>query len=137
MALNIRQLDQASLAAINQNLEPRKDKDIKQFTEQLENAAKQLSAKLPEVQESSKNEAERLGHAINALVSYFGPLVDNAIGCSSNMVNSKQQVLLLDQTKTVAECAQQLLYASKESGGNPKVNILFFKSHLLGFKSSY
>ena len=34
--------------------------------------------------------------------------------------SSKQQVLLLDQTKTVAECAQQLLYASKESGGNPK-----------------
>ena len=63
----------------------------------------------------------RLGHAINALVSYFAPLVDNAIGCASNMVNSKQQVLLLDQTKTVAECAQQLLYASKESGGNPKV----------------
>lgn len=125
MALNIRQLDQASLAAINQNLEPRKDKDIKQFTEQLENAAKQLSAKLPEVQESSKNEAERLGHAINALVSYFTPLVDNAIGCASNMVSSKQQVLLLDQSKTVAECAQQLLYASKESGGNPKVNILF------------
>ena len=125
MALNIRQLDQASLAAINQNLEPRKDKDVKQFTEQLENAAKQLSAKLPEVQESSKNEAERLGHAINALVSYFTPLVDNAIGCASNMVSSKQQVLLLDQSKTVAECAQQLLYASKESGGNPKVNILF------------
>ena len=125
MALNICQLDQASLAAINQNLEPRKDKDIKQFTEQLENAAKQLSAKLPEVQESSKNEAERLGHAINALVSYFTPLVDNAIGCASNMVSSKQQVLLLDQSKTVAECAQQLLYASKESGGNPKVNILF------------
>ena len=36
------------------------------------------------------------------------------------MVSSKQQVLLLDQTKTVAECAQQLLYAAKESGGNPK-----------------
>ena len=30
------------------------------------------------------------------------------------------QVLVLDQTKTVAECAQQLLYAAKESGGNPK-----------------
>ena len=60
LALNIRQLDQASLAAINQNLEVRKDKDIKVFTEQMENAAKQLAAKLPDVQESSKNEAERL-----------------------------------------------------------------------------
>ncbi|WP_411026627.1 hypothetical protein, partial [Salmonella sp. s54395] len=27
---------------------------------------------------------------------------------------------LLDQSKTVAECALQLLYASKEGGGNPK-----------------
>ena len=120
LALNIRELDQASLAAINQNLQPRKEKDIKAFTEQMENAAQQLAAKLPDVQVTSKNEAERLGHAINALVSYFDPLVSNSIGCSSNMVSSKQQVLLLDQTKTVAEAAQQLLYAAKESGGNPK-----------------
>merc|ERR1719266_799042 len=118
--MNIRELDQTSLAAINQNLQPRKDKDIKAFTEQMENAAQQLSAKLPDVQASAKNEAERLGHAINSLISYFDPLVNNAIGCASNMVSSKQQVLLLDQTKTVAECAQQLLYAAKESGGNPK-----------------
>ena len=27
---------------------------------------------------------------------------------------------ILDQTKTVAECALQLVYASKEAGGNPK-----------------
>ena len=54
------------------------------------------------------------------MVSYFDPLVSNAIGSASNMVSSKQQVLILDQTKTVAECAQQLLYAAKESGGNPK-----------------
>ena len=117
---NIRQLDQTSLAAINQNLPQRKDKDIKQFTEQVENAAAQIAQKLPDVQVAAKGEAERLGHAVTAMVSYFDPLVANAIGCASNMVSSKQQVLLLDQTKTVAECAQSLLYASKESGGNPK-----------------
>merc|ERR1712223_815097 len=120
LAMNIRELDQTSLAAINQNLQPRKDKDIKAFTEQMENAAQQLSAKLPDVQASAKNEAERLGHAINSLISYFDPLVNNAIGCASNIVSSKQQVRLLYQTKTVAEFAQQLLYAAKESGGNPK-----------------
>lgn len=27
---------------------------------------------------------------------------------------------ILDQTKTVAECALQLVYAAKEAGGNPK-----------------
>ncbi len=120
LALNIRELDQASLASINQNLAPRKEKDIKAFIEQMENAAQQLSGKLPDVQVTAKSEAERLGHAVNAFVSYFEPLVQNAIGCASNMVNSKQQLSLLDQTKTVAECAQQLLYAAKESGGNPK-----------------
>jgi talin len=120
LTLNIRALDQASLAAINQNLPQRKDKDIKAFTEQMENAAHQMAQKLPDVQMSAKNEAERLGHTVSAMVSYFDPLVNNAIGCASNMVSSKQQVLLLDQTKTVVECAHQLLYASKESGGNPK-----------------
>ena len=117
---NIRSLDQTSLAAINQNLQQRKDKDIKQFTEQMENAASQIAQKLPDVQTAAKEEAERLGHAVTAMTSYFEPLVNNAIGCASNMVSSKQQVLLLDQTKTVAECAHQLLYASKESGGNAK-----------------
>ena len=116
----IRELDQASLAAINQNLSPKKNKDIKQFTEQMNISAQQIAHKIGEVQEASKSEAERLGHSITSLVSYFDPLVSNSVGTASNMVSSKQQVLILDQTKTVAECAQQLLYAAKESGGNPR-----------------
>jgi len=120
LTIHIRELDQASLAAINQNLSPRKNKDIKQFTEQMNNSAVQISQKLVEVQEASKSEAERLGHSITSLMSYFEPMVSNSIGTASNMVSSKQQVLILDQTKTVAECAQQLLYAAKESGGNPR-----------------
>ena len=114
LTVYIRELDQASLAAINQNLSPRKDKDIKQFTEQLNISAQQISHKIPEVQEASKCEAERLGHSITSLLSYFDPMVSNAIGTASNMVSSKQQVQILDQTKSVAECAQQLLYAAKE-----------------------
>ena len=122
LTLNIRDLDSASLAAINQNFTPIRDKEAKYFTEQMENAANQIAQKLPEVQSASKTEAERLGHAVLAMVSFFDPLVSNAIGFASNMVSSKQQVLVLDQTKTVAECAQQLLYAAKESGGNPKAS---------------
>jgi hypothetical protein len=56
------------------------------------------------------------------MVLYFEPLVAGAIGAASNMVHSKQQMVLLDQTKTVAECALQLVYATKEGGGNPKVS---------------
>merc|ERR1719210_2742521 len=120
LTVHIRELDQASLAAINQNLSPRKNKDIKQYTEQINNSSQQISQKLSEVQEASKSEAERLGHSVTSLISYFDPMVTNAVGTASNMASSKQQVLILDQTKTVAECAQQLLYAAKESGGNPR-----------------
>merc|ERR1719412_1538080 len=63
LTVHIRELDQASLAAINQNLAPRKNKDIKQYTEQMNQSAVQISQKLVEVQVSAKNEAERLGHA--------------------------------------------------------------------------
>lgn len=53
--------------------------------------------------------------------SYFEPLTTGAIGTASKTVNSKQQMSILDQTKTVAESALQLIYAAKEGGGNPKV----------------
>jgi talin len=112
LTVHIRELDQASLAAINQNLAQRKSKDIKQFTEQMNGSAVQISQKLVEVQEASKSEAERLGHSITSLMSYFEPMVSNAIGTASNMGSSKQQVLVLDQTKSVAQCAQQMLYAA-------------------------
>ena len=43
LTLNIRELDNASLAAINQNLEPRRDKEVKHFTEQMGNATNQIA----------------------------------------------------------------------------------------------
>ena len=95
--MNIRDLDSASLAAINQNFTARKDKEAKYFTEQMESAAKQINQKLPEVQAASKTEAERLGHSVAGMVSFFDPLVNNAIGFASNMVSSKQQVTLFIQ----------------------------------------
>jgi talin len=63
-----------------------------------------------------------LNMQVNQMVLYFEPLVAGAVGAASNMVHSKQQMVLLDQTKTVAECALQLVYATKEGGGNPKVS---------------
>ena len=90
--MNIRDLDSASLAAINQNFTPIKDKEAKYFTKQMEDSANQIKAKLPDVQSSSKCEAERLGHSVAAMVSFFDPLVTSAIGFASNMVSSKQQV---------------------------------------------
>jgi talin len=44
-----------------------------------------------------------------------------ATGSASYLLNSKQQMMMLDQSKTVTECAIQLVLVAKEAGGNPKV----------------
>lgn len=53
-------------------------------------------------------------------VQYIEPFVEGTIGAASNMTNSKQQELLLDQAKSVTESALQFIYATKDCGGNPK-----------------
>lgn len=53
--------------------------------------------------------------------SFVSPLTDHAVGAASQMADVQRKVDLLDQAKTVAECAAQLMFATKEGGGNPKV----------------
>lgn len=45
------------------------------------------------------------------------------MGMASKILDHQQQMNLLDQTKTLAESALQMLYAAKEGGGNPKVHL--------------
>lgn len=55
------------------------------------------------------------------MAQYFEPLTLAAVGAASKTLSHPQQMALLDQTKTLAESALQLLYTAKEAGGNPKV----------------
>ncbi|KAJ4445576.1 hypothetical protein ANN_12257 [Periplaneta americana] len=116
----IRVLDQASLAAVSQSLSPRRDHNLQGFTEQTQSSSREIEERLESVRTAGKFEAENICHAVNQMVLYFEPLVAGAIGAASNMVHSKQQMELLDQTKTVTECALQLVVATKEGGGNRK-----------------
>ena len=124
LTMSSRELNNASLAAQNKNLERRQDKNIKQFTEQIQNAATQIQDKIPAVKLSSKLQAEKLGHSVTAFVSYFEPLATNSINFAKNMVSSKQQVMLLDKTKKVCWDANDLLNTAKECGGNYKATHL-------------
>lgn len=120
----IRDLDQAALLALSQNLPPRRDNSLQGFAEQTESSAAEISDRLDPLRIAAKMEAEIIGHTVKQLIVYFDPLVSGAIGAASNMVHSKQQSILLDQSKTVVECALQLMYVTKECGGNPKaINI--------------
>lgn len=55
------------------------------------------------------------------IANYFKPLVDATIGAAANSNNHQRQMDILEYSKTLAESALQLMYASKEGGGNPKV----------------
>lgn len=116
----IRELDQASLNILSQNTLPHADGSLKAYQEQMENSASEILEKIEPLRCAAKGEAEKLGHAVTQMVGYLGPLVQSAVAGASRTVNSKQQMALLDQTKTVAECSLQLVYAAKGAAGNPK-----------------
>ena len=86
----------------------------------MENAGRAISDNIDKVRQAGKSEAEKLGHTVSQLSSYFDPMVNAAIGSASHMINSKQQMCLLDQMKTVCECGVQLLNSCKEAGGNSR-----------------
>lgn len=59
---------------------------------------------------------------VSQMAQYFEPLTNATIGAASKAINHQQQMNLLDQTKTLAESALQMLYTAKEAGGNAKVS---------------
>lgn len=68
------------------------------------------------------------------LAGYFEPLIMAAVGVASKLKDHQQQMTFLDQSKTLAESALQMLYAAKEGGGNPKVRL--FHLTLAGWSSN-
>ncbi|XP_044738316.1 talin-1 isoform X2 [Chrysoperla carnea] len=87
-------------------------------------AANEIIDNLESVRIAGRQESQNIGHTVNQMIQYFEPLVNGCIGTSAALINSKQQIMLLDQAKTVTESALQLLFAVREAGGNPKaINI--------------
>ena len=124
MTTSIRDLDQASLAAVSQSLPPQDHNSYQGYQEQLNNSVQELYEMIEPVRNAGCSQAEKLGHLVTMMADYVQPLAAGAIGCASKNANSRMQMSLLDQSKTVAECASQLVYAAKEGGGNHKVSVL-------------
>ncbi|XP_053145753.1 talin-1 isoform X1 [Hemicordylus capensis] len=120
LAKCIRDVDQASLAAISQQLAPREGISQEALHNQMIMAVQEISNLIEPVAGAARAEASQLGHKVSQLAQYFEPLVLAAVGTASKMLNHQQQMNLLDQTKTLAESALQMLYTAKEAGGNPK-----------------
>ncbi|XP_034402729.1 talin-1 isoform X1 [Cyclopterus lumpus] len=116
----IREVDQASLAAISQQLTPREDISMETLHQQMAASVHEISNLIDPVAVAAGSEASQLGHKVSQMASYFEPLIMAAIGTASKIVSSQQQMAVLDQTKTLTESALQMLYTAKEAGGNPK-----------------
>nr|XP_014348098.1 PREDICTED: talin-2 [Latimeria chalumnae] len=116
----IRDIEQASLAAVSQNLPTRDDISLEALQEQLTSSVQEIGHLIDPVTTAARGEAAQLGHKVSQLASYFEPLILAAVGLASKILDHQQQMTVLDQTKTLAESALQMLYAAKEGGGNPK-----------------
>ncbi|NXY10197.1 TLN1 protein, partial [Pteruthius melanotis] len=116
----LREVNQASLAAISQQLAPRQDISQEALHNQMITAVQEISNLIEPVAAAARAEASQLGHKVSQMVQYFEPLIMAAVGAASKTPNHQQQMNLLDQTKTLAESALQMLYTAKEAGGNPK-----------------
>ncbi|XP_030017114.1 talin-2 isoform X1 [Sphaeramia orbicularis] len=118
----IRDIEQASLAAVSQNLPSRDDISLEALQEQLTSTVQEIGHLIDPVSTAARGEASQLGHKVTQLARYFDPLIKASVGVASKLKDHQQQMTFLDQTKTLAESALQMLYAAKEGGGNPKAS---------------
>ncbi|KAG8440219.1 hypothetical protein GDO86_006124 [Hymenochirus boettgeri] len=116
----IRDIEQASLASVSQNLAMRDDISLEALQDQLTSVVQEIGHLIDPITTAARGEAAQLGHKVTQLARYFEPLILAAVGVVSNILDHQQQMTVLDQTKTLAESALQMLYAAKEGGGNPK-----------------
>uniref|UniRef100_A0A3P9JT59 Talin 2a n=1 Tax=Oryzias latipes TaxID=8090 RepID=A0A3P9JT59_ORYLA len=118
----IRDIEQASLAVVSQNLPSRDDISLEALQEQLTSTVQEIGHLIDPVSTAARGEASQLGHKVTQLAGYFEPLIKASVGVASKLNDHQQQMTFLDQTKTLAESALQMLYAAKEGGGNPKAS---------------
>uniref|UniRef100_A0A4W4G282 I/LWEQ domain-containing protein n=1 Tax=Electrophorus electricus TaxID=8005 RepID=A0A4W4G282_ELEEL len=116
----IRDIEQASLAAVGQSLPCRDDISLEAVQEQVTSAVQEIGHLIEPITTAARGEAAQLGHKVSQLASYFEPLIVASVGLASKHMDHQQQMNILDQTKTLAESSLQMLYAAKEGGGNPK-----------------
>ncbi|KAK0087903.1 hypothetical protein PV325_013782 [Microctonus aethiopoides] len=115
LVARIRELDSATLSAVSLNFIPKKENSQEGFIELMENNVIEVKDKLEPLRQAAKYKRDIVGQYVEQIADCCEPLVSSAIGAASNMVNSRQQAVLLDQTKTVIESLLQLVYCTREA----------------------
>ena len=116
----ITNLNKAEMAVLSQNLIPDFSSTLEGFQNHVLQSASDISELVEPLAVAAKGEAENLGHRVTALSNQIPQLATAAIGTASKTKKSQMKSQVIAETKTVVESALQLVYASKEVGGNPK-----------------
>lgn len=105
------------------NFTPKFNK-FRSFQQQLTLSARAVRDMATPVGRGATSEAERLGHAVRELDLLLPGLVSNALGAASRAPNSSAQLTYVEHTRTVLESVEQLVFAAKQAGGNPRVSVI-------------
>ncbi|CAB0031459.1 unnamed protein product [Trichogramma brassicae] len=120
----IHEIDTAAMNVISQSYIPHTKNTIESFIDMIKNSSCELHEKLVFLCTSAKFETQNIGHSVTQVTLYSEPLISSGIKLAFSLKQQKQQIQLLDQIKTVAESILQLIYVSKETGGNPRAKNL-------------
>jgi len=118
---SINKIDAAYLSAISNNLAPSTEGTLKGFEEKMMLTCAQLRDGVQPAAVAAKSEPENLGRKVAYIANLIDPLADAVVGFASKLTGgAEKQTEILDNAKTVAESASQLIYSAKDAGGNSK-----------------
>ena len=93
---------------------------LKGFQEQMLQSVSDIKDSIVPLQTAAKGEPEKLAHEATKMANFFPVLISASVGAASRTHSQQMQSSLLEETKTLAEACMQMMYASKQSGGNFK-----------------
>eukprot|EP00117_Sycon_ciliatum_P044924 scpid3709/ scgid32340/ Talin-1 len=112
------EIDQSTLGAISNTLQPRAESTLEGFRERSVSALNGIQDTVRSVVQAATSDPTKLGHTVSLISSYCDPLVSGLVGAASRTKDSTRQMLILNQAKTLVECLLELLTVGKKAGGN-------------------
>ncbi|KAL3090978.1 hypothetical protein niasHS_007353 [Heterodera schachtii] len=115
----IQQIDDAAIAAAREEL-ARAETAVDSAHQQIQHSAQQILNSIDPLKISAISHAEAIGRNVRQQIASIQTLVVACVQAASLSYDSRTQSNLFEQCKTVLEASLQMMYATKDSGGNPK-----------------
>ncbi|CAJ0956652.1 unnamed protein product, partial [Mesorhabditis belari] len=123
---NIRQLEELIRAVdksmMDAQVNPAKHSTTveKRVHQQILHYSQNLHDKVEPLRSAAIDKSEELAHQVDEHWQLTQPLVDAAVQAATSSQDSHSQLKLFDQCRTVVEAELQMMYACKDSAGNPR-----------------